>query len=569
MTALTPNYDPTPLHPRIVITNQTGASAYTFESEKLNSTPTQDFKLEALNLHLGTDDDYGYMQLVIHDHDNALTDLTDDKRPGVIGREWGIQLYLGHTTATSERWFYGKIKDFTVSRPTTGIQTISLTCVGWGVILRERMSRLTRNQAKSADGITLDDNDDSTKISELILDLFQDTDHYVDNNMSPLTNIVAQTSIVGEGIDESATSGKIANINYTVASFAQIISNLAGIANTTWHVDADRRLIVQDPEARDSGFLFTNDLAATISTGWDSTKISYILNAPLEWKDSSADMFVNFVHGFGHFAPALSVSDGGTPDAADNLDTAWHAIPITPTGDNIAKVAIRSIRSGTLVDDGSVEIWGDTGGSGPDPDDIRRKFLANSSLLNGLGTVTPADWIEIPIKPKLEVTSGEQLYIVFPKYGDASNTYHVNYESGSGTFWDSSDGVTWTSRTGKSAYRVYEAKRLITTVENIDATALLPENRERIFPIRADLEEQTVRETLIQAATVLGKQKRTYGKVIISPTSARIPLSTYCLLKDVKTGLDVKANIVAIDLSADSSTEGVQKMELTLETYNR
>ena len=566
---LTPNYDPTHLHPRIIITNQTGGQAYTFESEQLNSTPTQDFKLEALRLHLGTDDDFGFLQLVIHDHDNSLTDLTDTDRPGVIGREWGIQLFLGHTTATSERWFYGKIKDFTVSRPTTGIQTISMTCVGWGIILRERMSRLTRNQAKDSGGINLDDADDSTKISELILDLFQDVDHYVDNNIPKLTSITAQTSTTGEGIDESATSGKIANINYTVASFAQIISNLAGIANTTWHVDADRRLIVQDPEAIDSGFLFTNDLSSAKSTTWDSTKIGYILNSPLEWKDSSADMMVNLVHGFGHFNPALSASDGGTPDAADNLDTAWHAIPVIPTGDNIAKIAIRSIKTGTPADDGSVEIWGGTTVGGPDPADVRRKFLANSTLLNTLGTTTPANWLEIPIKPKLEVTPGEQLFIVFPSYGDATNTFSVNYEAGSGTFWDSTDGITFTSRTGKSAYRIYEAKRLITTVENIDATALLPETRERIFPIRADLEEQTVRETLIQAATVLGKQKRTYGKVVVSPVTSRIPLGTFCNIIDSKTGLNVKTNIVGIDLSADSGTEGVQRIELSLEAYHR
>jgi hypothetical protein len=569
MTALTPSYNPNALHPRIIITNQTGGQAYTFESSELRTTPTQDFKLESLRLHLGTDDDYGLLQLVIHDHNNTLTDLTDTDRPGTIGREWGIQLFLGKTLALEERWFYGKIKDFTVSRPTTNIQTISITCVGWGIILRERMSRLTRNQAKESDGVTLDDTDISTSIAELILDLFQDKDHYIDNNMAQITNITARQSVIGDGIDASATSGKIANINYTVASFAQIISNLAGIANTTWHLNADRVLIVQDPESHDSGFLFTNDLASTTSTTWDATKLGYVLNAPLEWKDSSADMFVNFVHGFGHFAPVLSASDGGTPDAADNLDSEWHAIPVTPTADNIAKIAIRTIKTGTLTHESTVEIWGDTGGAGPDPADVRRSIKLNSETLNGLGTTTPADWFEIPMKEKLNVTPGEQLYIVFPKYGDASNTFSVNYEAGSGTYWDSTDGTTFTSRTGKPAYRIYEAKRLTTTVENIDATALLPENRERIFPIRADLEEQTVRETLIQAATVLGKQKRTYGKVIVSPVTARIPLSTYCKLVDGKTGLDVKCNIVGIDISADSSTQGIHKIELTLESYRR
>ena len=566
---LTPNYNPNALHPRIVITNQFGGSAYTFESKELNPTGTQDFQLNALKLHLGIDDDFGTLHLVIHDNDGNLSDLTNSDRPGLIGREWSIQLYLGKSTATEQRWFYGKIKDFTTSRPTTGVQTISISCVGYGVILRERMSRLVRNQAKTADGVTLDDTDDSTKISELILDLFNDKDHYIDNNIDRLTSITAQTSTTGEGIDEDATSQKIANVNFNVASFAQVISNLAGVANTTFHVNADRALVVQDPESRDSGFLFTNNLTSDTATAWDSTKIGYVLNAPLEWKDSSADMLYNFVHGFGHFKPGVSVSETTTPDAADNLDSEWHAIPFIPTADNIVKIAIRSIKTGTPAEDTSVQIWGDTGGSGPDPDDVRYKKLLNTETLNKLGTTTPADWFEIPIHPRLDVTPGEQLYIVFPKVGDASNTISVNYAAGSGTYWDSTNGTSWTSRTGKSAYRVYESRRLTTTVENTSAAELLPEPRERIFPIRSDLEEQTVRQTLLSAAEVLGKQRRTYGTVIVSPVTARIPLGTFCKLEDVKTGLSVKANITGIDLQADSSTLGVQRIELALDAYRR
>ena len=566
---LTPNYNPNALHPRIVITNQFGGSAYTFESKELNPTGTQDFQLNALKLHLGIDDDFGTLHLVIHDNDGNLSDLTNNDRPGLIGREWSIQLYLGKSTATEERWFYGKIKDFTTSRPTTGVQTISISCVGYGIVLRERMSRLVRNQAKTADGVTLDDTDDSTKISELMLDLFNDRDHYIDNNIDRLTSITAQTSTTGEGIDEDATSQKIANVNFNVASFAQVISNLAGVANTTFHVNADRRLIVQDPESRDSGFLFTNNLSGERATTWDSTKIGYILNAPLEWKDSSADMLYNFIHGFGHFKPGVSVSETTTPDAADNLDSEWHAIPFIPTADNIVKIAIRSIKTGTPAEDTSVQIWGDTGGSGPDSADVRYKKLLNTETLNKLGTTTPADWFEIPIHPRLDVTPGEQLYIVFPKVGDASNTISVNYAAGSGTYWDSTNGTSWTSRVGKSAYRVYESRRLTTTVENTSAAELLPEPRERIFPIRSDLEEQTVRQTLLSAAEVLGKQRRTYGTVIISPVTARIPLGTFCKLEDVKTGLSVKANITGIDLQADSSTLGVQRIELALDAYRR
>ena len=83
------------------------------------------------------------------------------------------------------------------------------------------------------------------------------------------------------------------------------------------------------------------------------------------------------------------------------------------------------------------------------------------------------------------------------------------------------------------------------------------------------METQTVRETLIQAATVLGKQKRTYGKIMISPPDSRIPLLSFCRLQDAKTGLDVTPNIVGYELEASSESQGVQRISLELEAYRR
>jgi hypothetical protein len=565
---LTPNYNPNPLHPRIKITNKSGASAYNFISKQLDPVGTQDFQLEALNLHLGINDDFGSLSLVIHDHDNALTDLTDIDRPSVISREWGIELYLGKTLATEQRWFYGKIKDVVVERPSTGLQIVTIIAVGWGIILRERLTRLIRNQAKESDGVTLDDNDVSTRIDNLIIDLFQEKDHQVDDNISVLQNIIAEPSTTGNGICSECTDLKLANVNFNLASYAQVISNLVGVTNGVWQVNPDRKLIIQDPETKDSGFLFTNDLSGNDAQTWNSDKIGYILNSPISWQDSSADTYYSFIHGFGHFAPKLVASQETTPDASDNLDTAWHAIPFTVTSDNIFKISIRAIRTGTLTADGSVQIWGDSGGSGPDPGDVRRSILLNAATINGLGTSVPADWFEIPIKPKLEVTPDEQLYIVFPRYGTSTDTYNVNYKSATGTYWDSSDGVTWTSRTGDSSYRVYDARRLISTVENVEVAANIAEPRERAFPIRADLEEQTVRQTLIQAGIILGKQRRIYSPVVISPVTERIPLGTFCRIEDKKTGLDTKANIISIDLMATSADQGVQKIEVGLDQFH-
>ena len=136
---------------------------------------------------------------------NIFTDSTDPNRASIIGREWGIEIYLGHSLATSYRAFYGKIKDVVIQRPGTNLQLVTLICVGWGIILRERLSRLTRSQAKQSDGVTLDDTDTSTRIDNLILDLFRKKDHQVDDNITQLTNITAQTSTTGNGICEDCT----------------------------------------------------------------------------------------------------------------------------------------------------------------------------------------------------------------------------------------------------------------------------------------------------------------------------------------------------------------------------
>ena len=546
---LTPNYNPNPLYPKIIVTN--GTTTYTFEAKPIAATPgspIQNFKVRALKLHLGLNDDFGTLVFEIHDHSGVFIDTTDYERPSTIGREWTVQLYLGKTYAGLQRWFYGKIKNVDIVRNSTNIQFLTVTAVGWGVILRERMSRMIRNQAKQSDGVTLDDTDTSTKINNLILEVFTKVDHYIDNNISQISNITATSTTDGSGICSDCLQNiKVANVNFTIASFAQIISNLSSIANTNWLVDYDRNLVIHDPRVHDSGFLFTNNLLGDRAQRWSNTKIGYILNSPLTWGDSSADTYYSIVHGYGHFAPKLDVSDGQTPNASYNMDQAWLAIPFTPPSDEIFKIAIRATKTGTPPADGTLQIWGDSA-STPSPSDVRRTILLNKTTITNLGTTTPANWFEIPLKPKLEITKGEKLYLIFNKYGTVSNTFNIDYKTLTGTYFDSTNGTTWTSRTGAPAYRIYSAARLTTTVENTRVRRLLTEPRERMFPIRADLEEQTVRQTMIAVGELMGKQIRRFDKVIISPVTDRIPLNKFCYLEDGKTGLFTRATIENIEI---------------------
>jgi hypothetical protein len=155
---------------------------------------------------------------------------------------------------------------------------------------------------------------------------------------------------------------------------------------------------------------------------------------------------------------------------------------------------------------------------------------------------------------------------------DASHTYNIDYKSGSGTYYVSTDDVTWASATGLVNYRIYDAKRLHTSVENTNLSKTLSEQREKLLPIRADLEEATVRQALLIAGETLGRERRVYEDVNCTMPDDRIELSSYLRMQDTETGLDIKANIISYTVemhAGDSQTNiGASSIKLTLDDIN-
>ena len=555
---ITTGYDPRELSPKVIITDYTGSTQYTYESATIASSPTQNFKLTDLRINMNGNGNYGTATIVIADNGSDLVDATL-RRGSLIKRQWDIQIYLGKTSGTLQRWFYGKIVSANVIRPGTGQQGIAIDCVGWGVILKERITRIVRNQDKDADGIGLLDSDNKTRLDNLILDLFTKVDHQVDENIQAINSITA--AVASPGLDSASLDIKVANVNELGNTYAGFISRIAGLANADWYVDSDKKLIVRDAFTYDSGFLFTNNLTGLDATGWSQTKIGYLKNQVFGWTDSTFDSLYSWIHGFGHFAPSVDVSYTTAPDAADSLHSHSVSIPITPTRDNIFKIALRMTRTGTPASAHEIQIVGDDNGS-PDATDIRRVIRIPKQTLQALGTSTPAAWAEYPVTPKLEVNPNDPLYIVFPAYGTSSNTVNINYKSGVGTYFAGGSSVT-----GSPAYRVYSAKRLMTSLENTVVSQKLPEPREKLLPIRGDLEEQTVRQAMIQAGFILGKQRRSYQDVTITPTTDRIPLASYCRLQDSKSGLDIKAIIDSyeIEMHSNNNRLGADSIKLSLD----
>jgi len=563
---LTPSFDPTESAPEIFIYDYDGVLQYTYQTSKTQVSPTQDFRLTDLTLTSESNGSYGHATLLLEDNSGALIDTTL-RRKSKIKREWDIQIYLGKDNAGLVRWFYGKIKSSSVLRPGTASQRIQLNCIGWGEVLKSKITRIKRNQDKASNGIDLDSTDTSTKIYELIQDMFADTDHYFDNNIDPISTFTYTTG--AEGICTECTDISLANVNELGNSFAGFISRVVGAANAEWYVNPDRRIVVRDSVNHDSGFLISNDLEGLDAQGWDAGKLMYIKDSPFAWDDSSFDTMYSWIHAYGHFAPSLNQEENTTPDATDNMDDEFISIPFTPTVDNIFKVAVRMIKTGTPATNTVMEIRGDDGTGKPDLLDIRRKVVITKEILQGLGTSTPAGWFEIPISPKLEVEPNDALHLVFHRMNDASHTYNIDYKSGSGTYYVSTNDVTWASATGLVNYRIYDAKRLHTSVENTNLSKTLSEQREKLLPIRADLEEQTVRQALLIAGETLGRERRVYEDVNCTMPEDLIPLASYIRMQDSQTGLDIKASIVSYSIemhAGDSQTNiGANSIKLTLD----
>mgnify|MGYP001162366429 FL=1 len=563
--SLTPNYDVSELSPKIIITDRTGVEKYRYETTVTTASvsPQQDFTLSELKVHNGSNTDYGYAILKIDDRDNLLTDTTNNIRDSKIERQWDIQIYFGKSQPLLQRWFYGKIFDVDIVRPFTNQQHLILSCIGWGAVLRDRITNIKRFQGKAADGITVDNTNTTTKVSELVKDIIEDTDHQADHGLDN-----SDLGITANNIQDIDV--KLPDMQKSFSTYATALSELSSSGNAMFGVDADRDLFLRDPGSVDSGFLFTNDLAGDTAQNWDSSRIGYLINASQSWRDSSFDGAYSFLHGLGSNTVKIDQQNSGSENAVRTSNTSYVGIPFTPQQDNIGKLALRLAKTGTPTTPLTVTICNvnTSDSNSPKLTSTKKTISLDASRIQSF--TTSGAWEELGLQEKIDVEVGTPLMLVIHKYGDSSHNLTMDYKTGSGTFWTSADGVdgNWSSATGLFSIRDYSQKALHIILENTRAKAKYG-TREKVVNFNAGQEEGSAREALISAGEVLGLERRFYSQVTVSPPTLRIPLGQYCRVYDSKTGLSVKANIISSDIEmkakAGETSIGANKVTLGLE----
>lgn len=556
-----------PLAAKLVFSDLTETPQYTFESADIAATPgspIQDFNAESIIVHNGVNDDHGTVSIMISDPNKTLLDST--KRAGSkILNQWNLQLSLGKVLAGLQREMYTKVFRTHVIRDDTNLLHLMIFCVGWGVRGTERLSSMKRFQKKQSDGITLDGTDTAVYASEIFKDIFRTQDHY------PYRSLPLETAINSAGYSlVPDNTMQYADFQETFQTWTHLMARIASATGSLYGITRDRAAYLHPSQTVDSGFLITNDINAMLTTNWNQQKLAY-WNGALEYYDSTEQSGYSVVHLFNTINFVKDI-DQVNENASFDMSTKYIAIPITPTKAVLGKVAIKMKKNGTPATDAVVRFVGSSGGLPVVTDQRFRTTIPVQKLTALSSSVT--SYVEVPFN-KLPVIPGTLYFLILDIYGTGANTYYPSYQTGAtaNAYYDSSDGTTWTAHAAGQVpaftVRTYEARAIKLTAFNTTTYQKLG-LRELPIPIRDTMDLTAARLTLQGIADQLGKTRRIYQQVSITPPYNLPAIGNYVRFVDSFTGLDITADVVGYDYNIDADNDsnlGVREVKINLEEF--
>jgi hypothetical protein len=476
---------------------------------------------------------------------------------------------LGKDSSNLNTWFKGRVREGGITRQTKQ-QTITLYATGFGSLLTERNTVIHHQQTRdSSDPLLIDSTDNDAKVSEIAKSIIDDTETYLNPELP-----VVPFSVTG--IDDIDV--KLVNFDKRPGTtISQSLVELSNAASATWGVDyANDDIWMRYAGSSSSGILITNDLTSDLTSNWDADKIGILLNRGRRYVDSTIGYGYAHFHALGALHPSTQFSGTTSPDATLQLDTAYHAIAFTPTQDNVWLIAPYLVRTGTLTENMHVCLITSDDSGNPDPTVILQRRSISKEELNDVPTSPSGQYVIVEFD-RVQVTPKSKLFVYFEQFGDASNSIDINYETGSGEYWTSSDGVTWTDppdkKVGLAQMRIYSAKKIQVDYENVTLSKLYGNSlypKETMLPLDG-YHEDTVRDMLISISNSRSRQRRMYDPIVIRPPTDPIELGKtvrYIDAFDDVKGLDVTADIVSYSMQATAyelNNDGVHEMTINIE----
>lgn len=551
-------YDPTGLSPKIEILDENDVVQYTFESAQIAASPTEDFLLEEWNLHRGVNTDHGNCVITIDDPNKDLLDLTEARRPNRIMGTWKFKLYLGKNSTNINEWFRGFIMGVDTDFPNPVDTKHRLFVIGEGIKTSYYKTIMRFFQKKLSDGTTPDPADLDARVSELFKRLLEDTDHYT-----------AQIPAIGFTVNGVQDSGiKVPDFQKNFDSIGEALNSLAQINSAYYGIDlGDAYMRRRDSVS--SGFLVTNmDWDDPIKTNWNQDKVAYLHPGMRGWKNDFTDFGIAHFNALNVQRPVLDKSQTSA-NASLNLSSKHTSFPFSPNKNTVLKLAPFLSKVGTITENLTMKITGDDGTGKPNISDVRvTKTTTGAHLQRELGS---SKHFEVLFN-KIQVTPKESLHCVIDKYPDATNYITLDYQTGSGTYHDSTDGTTWTARTGNVKFREYAGVTSHVVCENTVASkryAGFP--RQMNVPMANFKSDKTALAILSGIAVTRGQERKRYPTFSVSAPTEPFGLGKTLRIVDIRSGLDINPNLIAYDMGGSAydpnSNLGATRINLTIEEW--
>lgn len=564
MTNYPTGYDPSGLAPKLEILDKDDNSLYIFESEQIAAdpdNPDEDFILESWDLERGVNTNLGSMTLNLEDDNKDLIDLLDIRRPVKIKNGYKLKCWLGKDYDNLNLWFKGMLATGAPLYDSPNTTNIRLFAVGNGIKLSDYKTIMRYFMKKDSGGEDIDKTDTTGWLSEIIKRLVTKTDHYPMpiSSMGFTANAVQDIPIF------------IPDVQYDFQSIAAAIQELANWGAAYYGVEPDDDFFLRLRDGSSSKFLVTNDFGDVLTDNWNQDKICFLQQVPRWYQDEITEYGYSFFNGLKAMKPSIDVEQTSSDGILD-LSLKYYAFPFDTGRDTLLKVAMYLSKAAAPNDtpskDMTIRIIGEDGAAAPNSDDERmKKIIPAGRLQDELDT---ARFLEASFN-KIQVTPREKLFLEILKYGDATNYVGIDYQTGSGTYYDSSDGSSWTSRTGDVKFRTYAGKSVNVICENTIARKAFGD-RQMNVPLSGFKSIDTALTALAGIAESRGKQRRTYPTLLVDPPTEPLQLGKTLQVIDVRSGIKINPNLIHYHLGGSAfdpvNNLGAKRVELTIEEWS-
>ena len=544
-------YDPSALLPALSIydLNNDLLAGFSNNPNREPADPNKRFDIVGGTLSVGINGDHGTLTFIFRDDDFRFTDLEHPLRPCTLKTGYEVQLHLSKLNDVTKKWFSGIINNVkNISQTNTNVWEV--TCFGWGSLIASRYSSMVRTQKRLADGITPDDADESTHISELFKDLITDKDHF---------------TVPGLGL-LPITIGEIEDIPIALSDFKKNfvtigseLNELAQMAGGFFHVNADKEITLTKRNSKSSGFLVSNDVnnPGVITQNWPRNKLSFIKDQAIIRDDSIKDSGFTILHGIGSQRKTIDHSYALSNNSLVLNDS--HAFPFHPTKDNISQVSIKLTRINALpiLENFVISIIGSNDNGTPNYDNIRETKTVPFSLLEKL-LIPGSRLIDITFD-KIPVTHGEKLFVHIPP---TSANISCDYQTGTGQYYIRDDLFV-----GTATFTTYNSKTTRITGQNT-VTKKNFRPKEGIITLPDNPDEATVRKIFESILDAKSKVTSNFNPIRITPPDEPLKIGQTLRLIDVQKDFDREVSLVGYSMSFnayDVSALGVYEMTINLQ----